>query len=856
MNKATFILKILLLLCCYFNASAQVKWVRGSQLNFTGQFTQSFDSVRFVNNGGYDNGGFGSSTSPDQMIFSDFDGDKKVDLILKCRYNYNDGSSDDVFFLRFFKNDGYGNFTEITKSVSNDVIRVFRANGESAIFDFNKDGINDIFIGGGGFEGNAQATQLSQNYLSNPTLNLKYGIDYINVGSPNNPSYMPRMQFLYSDSLKLKDGSLTKFDTKYFASLAAQYISDINNDGYLDIVVAGSVFSYNSVTNSAEQLSMGFGYFENIQGQQFVFKNGINANSWLSKPKQLNVPYSIFENRADIGGGIIAMDLNSDGLKDILIESNNYTRTYINPSDTIYNAGISSPRENQTRIYLNSVNGFKEDSFLVIPNVNLSNAKLYDFNNDGLLDLIGTNDTKMPDSLIYSSNFQIYLNNGDKTFSNRTINYFKSDSLIHSDDFNTKCAPNNFFLTDIDNDGKQDILPIDYLIGPYRINGKITGDGSPFLRYGIYPTDRNTFYYKNTNNGFVKINIGVYPNWKFMDTSSYFNVSNPIFYNYIIKRQNSANPSILPQDPSILNYNFMMNCVYPVDINGDGKLDLFTFGSNYPISFSDQSFTSLPNLPNIQYPHPSVPSFVIFQCNPPKPIFNTTKYTFCAGDSLKLTVTNINKGDTLKWYYGTKTDLTNVSTKTFTDSTKLFVIRTDSIGCTISSDTVQLIKYSIPSKPTIAWNGTQFTATTTSTGIDYQWLLSNSAISGATSANYKPTAIGSYKIQITDANACKNVSDSFMLVVTAVDPSIETSTDHIAKIVPNPASTNVLLHFSQKPNQTLTIQLLNLKGQVLKQTNTNSQSTRISLSEIIAGNYIIQIIGKGYNQTQQLLITQ
>lgn len=93
-----------------------------------------------------------------------------------------------------------------------------------------------------------------------------------------------------------------------------------------------------------------------------------------------------------------------------------------------------------------------------------------------------------------------------------------------------------------------------------------------------------------------------------------------------------------------------------------------------------------------------------------------------------------------------------------------------------------------------------------------------------------------------------------MLVVTAVNLSIETSADHIAKIAPNPASTDVLLYFQQKPTKTLTIKLLNLKGQVLKQLTTNSQSTHISLSEIISGNYIIEIIGKDYNQTQQLLI--
>ena len=74
-----------------------------------------------------------------------------------------------------------------------------------------------------------------------------------------------------------------------------------------------------------------------------------------------------------------------------------------------------------------------------------------------------------------------------------------------------------------------------------------------------------------------------------------------------------------------------------------------------------------------------------------KPIFNTSKYSFCSGDSLKFSITNVNKGDTLKWYFGTKSDITTVANKTFTDSTKLYVIKTDSIGCVVSSDTIQQI---------------------------------------------------------------------------------------------------------------------------------------------------------------------
>jgi hypothetical protein len=95
---------------------------------------------------------------------------------------------------------------------------------------------------------------------------------------------------------------------------------------------------------------------------------------------------------------------------------------------------------------------------------------------------------------------------------------------------------------------------------------------------------------------------------------------------------------------------------------------------------------------------------ILFQLNCSdftKPTFSTNKFSFCSGDSLKLSITGINKSDSLKWYFGTKSDLTNVSTKTFSDSTKLFVIRTDSLGCSISSDTISITKNSLPPLPLV-----------------------------------------------------------------------------------------------------------------------------------------------------------
>ena len=247
----------------------------------------------------------------------------------------------------------------------------------------------------------------------------------------------------------------------------------------------------------------------------------------------------------------------------------------------------------------------------------------------------------------------------------------------------------------------------------------------------------------------------------------------------------------------------------------------------------------------------------------PLPVAPTVKdTTFCQNTNADTLRVNAITGTKLLWYGtnisgGTGTNIA-IKPSTATVGTVNYYLSQmiTATGCEGPRSKIVVTIIPSPSTPTIAWNGTQLTATTSSTGVNYQWLLSNSSITGATTATYKPTAIGTYTIQITDANGCKNASDSYILVVTAVNPPTETPSAHIAKIAPNPASTSVMLYFQQKPSKTLTIRLLNLNGQVMKQVITNSQSTYIPLSEIISGNYIIEIIGKGYSQTQQLLITK
>ena len=218
-----------------------------------------------------------------------------------------------------------------------------------------------------------------------------------------------------------------------------------------------------------------------------------------------------------------------------------------------------------------------------------------------------------------------------------------------------------------------------------------------------------------------------------------------------------------------------------------------------------------------------------------KPIFNTTKLSFCSGDSLKLTVTNINKGDSLKWYYGSKSDLTNVSNKTFTDSTKLFVTRTDSLRCVISSDTIQIKKYGIPSAPTLSRDTANFLL---SNAPGTTWYKDGTALTDTTQ-KYKPATPGSYTAKTT-TNGCTSVmSAAYYYLVTDI---INLSKDEFIKLAPNPFVNQLNFDFVVKGYQKLNLEVFDIASgtKVASQSNLTA-GTKITLGQLTAGTYVIRV---------------
>ena len=243
-------------------------------------------------------------------------------------------------------------------------------------------------------------------------------------------------------------------------------------------------------------------------------------------------------------------------------------------------------------------------------------------------------------------------------------------------------------------------------------------------------------------------------------------------------------------------------------------------------------------------PQPAIPSVPV--------ITPASATAFCLGGSVTLS-SNASTGN--QWYKNnviitgaTNATFTTSDTGSYTDSVS------NSVGCkTGSLPTVVTLKPSL-AKPTISWNGSNLS--TSSTAASYQWFLNSASVSGASTVSYKPTAIGSYKIQVTNAEGCNTMSDSFNLVVTALNNPATASVSNLATIFPNPASPVLRVKFRETPSSTLEIRLVTIDGRTIQLVKTKEKLTTIPIMNVPSGNYFIRITGNNYNQTESVIINK
>jgi hypothetical protein len=594
--------------------------------------------------------------------------------------------------------------------------------------------------------------------------------------------YARRPNVLISNNGKLVD-SIGYLETLLLKSYNAALIFDWNNDGKNDLVLS-----------------------EQGDGKTFQF--------WENKGNKMTVTYPILERDTLIVSegpyNITAYDLNKDGFKDFIFSSQ--VEGFISKNGNVYVSFNENGKFNNSNI-INIIN--YRDLPVEQNGLRASDIQIDDLDKDGNPEIIalfspGSGTHSAIDVNKIKSIYKI-ITYKDGKFLDVTNSYFPTklnENLFYSNRL--------FKLIDLDSDGLIDLYPMN------GDNGCTTKAPMGCGNFGYQGND-STVYFKNKKGSFELKTLGLF----FSDTTS------QNIYFEIKKRNINIGGYNLSLGNQIVPY-FIKGISKPVFIAGiqKGSVEMYE-GTIYTDSLKDLRNRLVQNsFLNFNFRT----GFMMIPCETSKPLFNTSNFSICGNDSLKLTISNVNKGDTLKWFYGTKSDITNVTSKTFNDVTSLFVTRTDSIGCVSSSDTIQIKKFSLPSTPTISRDTANNLVS--SAAVRNTWYKDGAAISDTTQ-KIKPSGAGSFTVK-TSENGCASVaSNAYYYLVTDI---INLSADEFIKLAPNPFQGQLNFDFSVKGYQKLNVEVFDLTTGTKRATQQNVlPGSVLSFGNLTPGTYIIKV---------------
>ena len=211
--------------------------------------------------------------------------------------------------------------------------------------------------------------------------------------------------------------------------------------------------------------------------------------------------------------------------------------------------------------------------------------------------------------------------------------------------------------------------------------------------------------------------------------------------------------------------------------------------------------------------------------------------TFCAGDSVKLS-SSAASGN--KWYKN-NTLIVGATATTYTaKEAGTYTVTSTQGPCTsqVSAGTTVSIN-PLPAKPTI---NASITSLSTAAGLSsYKWFLNNVAIAGGTTNQITVNQSGIYKVEITDNNGCKNVSDELNFIYTGLNDIVVEGNK--LSFFPNPVVDNLQVNVQRNnlSNPLLQLTITDNNGKILKSLRLQNGINTISFSGLAAGTYHILV---------------
>jgi uncharacterized protein YjiK len=370
-----------------------------------------------------------------QQVAGDFDGDGDNDFIIVGDKS-NDGTGD----YSLFKNDGKGNFTEISitglpsQIFSNRAYLVFKAT------DFNGDGKLDLFISNGDSSNMRIAAYINNgdgSSFTEQTPITGVALASASFGDLDGDGDLDIIAFskMYHNGSFWVSADNNKIwylkNNGNGASFTSTQIAQINETGPVDggtmNLVAADIEIFDIKEDSNEDLDFVISASDasgNIEGVMLVYSNdGNNTGTFTQQVKLVDSYSSQMYYNLNSNPDVIPLDYDNDGDIDYLHTS----------------------KQTNVVLFRNNGNGtFTTDRTLT--GLNLFQATYNSFVDD--IDNDGDNDV-----LSVSYTLGIYLNNGDGTWSNQVWNDVPFQGVNINSDYGSSLS-----FADFDGDGVKDIV--------------------------------------------------------------------------------------------------------------------------------------------------------------------------------------------------------------------------------------------------------------------------------------------------------------------------------------------------------------------------------------------------------------
>jgi len=193
--------------------------------------------------------------------------------------------------------------------------------------------------------------------------------------------------------------------------------------------------------------------------------------------------------------------------------------------------------------------------------------------------------------------------------------------------------------------------------------------------------------------------------------------------------------------------------------------------------------------------------------------------------------------------YPYKSDFINITTSTASTPDTFYYYLYDweveSIKECYSSPRIEVIAnvHSEPIKPMVVLGLENLKASITADS--YQWYLNGQPINGATAKSHKPIFNGNYKVEITDSNGCKSLSEAYNYSINSIDNSVVNKID--VKIYPNPGNDEFHL-LMNGINGDVKLKMVNPLGQTVMMESfqvQNKLNKKINIRPIPNGVYYL-----------------